>query len=101
MRKAYRILEEKLQDFENRTYRQVNAATNATILVQQQDWKIPAGYEELKDIDFINTVMLRPPMMMHTKSNKREGVFSEVKDNPIERFRGERGKWILLPSKDW
>ena len=37
VRKAYRILEEKLQGFENRTYRQVNAATNATILVQQQD----------------------------------------------------------------
>lgn len=98
VRKAYRILEEKLQGFENRTYRQV-AATNATILVQQQDWKIPAGYEELKDIDFINTVMLRPPMMMHTKSNKREGVFSEVKDNPIERFRGERGKWYCYPAK--
>ena len=99
VRKAYRILEEKLQGFENRTYRQVNAATNATILVQQQDWKIPAGYEELKDIDFINTVMLRPPMMMHTKSNKREGVFSEVKDNAIERFRGERGKWYCYPAK--
>lgn len=99
VRKAYRILEEKLQGFENRTYRQVNAATNATILVQQQDWKIPAGYEELKDIDFINTVMLCPPMMMHTKSNKREGVFSEVKDNPIERFRGERGKWYCYPAK--
>ena len=99
VRKAYRILEEKLQGFENRTYRQVNAATNATILVQQQDWKIPAGYEELKDIDFINTVMLRPPMMMHTKSNKREGVFSEVKDNPIQRFRGERGKWYCYPAK--
>ena len=56
VRKAYRILEEKLQGFENRTYRQVNAATNATILVQQQDWKIPAGYEELKDIDFITTL---------------------------------------------
>ena len=99
VRKAYRILEEKLQGFENRTYRQVMAATNATILVQQQDWKIPAGYEELKDIDFINTVMLRPPIMMHTKSNKREGVFSEVKDNPIERFRGERGKWYCYPAK--
>ena len=86
VRKLYRILEEKLQGFENRTYRQVNAATNATILVQQHDWKIPAGYEELRDIDFINTVMLRPPMMMHTKSNKREGVFSAVEENPIDRI---------------
>lgn len=99
VRKLYRILEEKLQGFENRTYRQVNAATNATILVQQHDWQIPDGYEELRDIDFINTVMLRPPMMMHTKSNKREGVFSEVQKNPIERFHGERGKWYCYPAK--
>ena len=99
VRKLYRILEEKLQGFENRTYRQVNAATNATILVQQHDWKIPAGYEELRDIDFINTVMLRPPMMMHTKSNKREGVFSAVEENPIDRFHGERGKWFCYPAK--
>ncbi|WP_302150844.1 phosphoenolpyruvate carboxykinase [Limosilactobacillus vaginalis] len=99
VRKLYRILEEKLQGFENRTYRQVNAATNATILVQQHDWKIPAGYEELRDIDFINTVMLRPPMMMHTKSNKREGVFSAVEENPVDRFHGERGKWFCYPAK--
>ena len=99
VRKLYRILEEKLQGFENRTYRQFNAATNATILVQQHDWKIPAGYEELRDIDFINTVMLRPPMMMHTKSNKREGVFSAVEENPIDRFHGERGKWFCYPAK--
>lgn len=99
VRKLYRILEEKLQGFENRTYRQVNAATNATILVQQHDWQISDGYEELRDIDFINTVMLRPPMMMHTKSNKREGVFSEVEKNPIERFHGERGKWYCYPAK--
>ncbi|MBB1063568.1 phosphoenolpyruvate carboxykinase [Limosilactobacillus fastidiosus] len=99
VRKLYRILEEKLQGFENRTYRQVNAATNATILVQQHNWQIPAGYEELRDIDFINTVMLRPPMMMHTKSNKREGVFSAVKENPVDRFHGERGKWYCYPAK--
>ena len=99
VRKLYRILEEKLQGFENRTYRQVNAATNATILVQQHNWQIPAGYEELRDIDFINTVMLRPPMMMHTKSNKREGVFSAVNENPVDRFHGERGKWYCYPAK--
>lgn len=99
VRKLYRILEEKLQGFENRTYRQVNAATNATILVQQHNWQIPDGYDQLRDIDFINTVMLRPPMMMHTKSNKREGVFSAVEQNPLEYFHGERGKWYCYPAK--
>ena len=93
VRKGYRIIEEKLQGFTNRTYRQVNAATNASMLVQQQEWQIPAGYEALKPIDFINTVMLRPPMMMHTKSNKREGVFSSVTTNPITKLHGKKGQW--------
>ena len=99
VRKGYRIIEEKLQGFTNRTYRQVNAATNASMLVQQQEWQIPAGYEALKPIDFINTVMLRPPMMMHTKSNKREGVFSSVTTNPITKFHGKKGQWYCYPAK--
>ncbi len=99
VRKLYRVIEEKLQGFTNRTYRQVNAATNASMLVQQHDWPIPEGYEELRDIDFINTVMLRPPMMMHTKSNKREGVFSAVEENPIKRFHGQKGHWYCYPAK--
>ncbi|WP_076459258.1 phosphoenolpyruvate carboxykinase [Limosilactobacillus caccae] len=99
VRKTYRIIEEKLQGFTNRTYRQVNAATNASMLVQNEDWKIPAGYEQLKDIQFIDTVMLRPPMMMHTKSNKREGVFSAVNENPVKRFHGEKGQWYCYPAR--
>ena len=97
--KLYRVVEEKLQGFTNRAYRQVNAATNASMLVQPHNWPIPEGYEELRDIDFINKVMLRPPMLMHTKSNKREGVFSAVEENPIKRFNGQRGQWYCYPAK--
>ncbi|KRM25426.1 hypothetical protein [Limosilactobacillus panis] len=99
VRESYRVVEEKLQGFANQTYRQVNAASNAAILVQTHDWPIPEGYDQLRDIDFIDTVMLRPPMMMHTKSNKREGVFSAVEENPIKRFHGQKGQWYCYPAK--
>lgn len=99
VRETYRVVEEKLQGFPNQTYRQVNAGSNAAILVQTHDWPIPTGYEQLRDIDFIDTVMLRPPMMMHTKSNKREGVFSAVDENPIKRFHGQKGQWYCYPAK--
>ncbi|WP_283621307.1 phosphoenolpyruvate carboxykinase (ATP) [Limosilactobacillus avium] len=99
VRESYRVVEEKLQGFANQTYRQVNAASNASILVQTHDWPIPEGYDQLRDIDFIDTVMLRPPMMMHTKSNKREGVFSAVEENPIKRFHGQKGQWYCYPAK--
>ncbi len=99
VREAYRVVEEKLQGFPNQTYRQVNAGSNASMLVQNHDWPIPEGYDQLRDIDFIDTVMLRPPMMMHTKSNKREGVFSAVSENPIKRFTGQKGQWYCYPAK--
>lgn len=99
VREAYRVVEEKLQGYPNQTYRQVNAGSNASMLVQTHDWPIPEGYDQLRDIDFIDTVMLRPPMMMHTKSNKREGVFSAVDENPIKRFHGQKGQWYCYPAK--
>ncbi|WP_334330393.1 phosphoenolpyruvate carboxykinase [Companilactobacillus sp. HBUAS59699] len=94
----YRAIEEKIQGFTNRTYRQVNAGTNACVLTQSIDWPTPAGYENLKSIRFLDTLMLRPPMMMHTKSNKREGVFSAVKTNPIAKFNGKQEDWFCFPA---
>ncbi|APX71677.1 phosphoenolpyruvate carboxykinase [Companilactobacillus allii] len=94
----YRAVEEKIQGFSNRTYRQVNAGTNACVLTQSIDWPTPAGYESLKSIRFLDTLMLRPPMMMHTKSNKREGVFSAVENNPIAKFDGKQNEWFCFPA---
>ena len=34
-------------------------------------------YDALKDIEFIQSVMLRTPMILHLKSNKRTGMFTE------------------------
>ena len=85
----YRIIEEKLQGFVNNVYRQVNAGTNATLLVRDHQWPAPKGYESLTDVTFIDKVMLQPPMLMHTKSNKREGVFSAVDYNPVDHFAGQ------------
>lgn len=95
----YRAIEEKLQGFSNRAYRQVNAGTNACVLTQSISWPTPKGYEALQNIRFLDTLMLRPPMMMHTKSNKREGVFDAVKDNPIAKFDGDQKDWFCFPAK--
>ncbi|MFC6254662.1 phosphoenolpyruvate carboxykinase [Secundilactobacillus hailunensis] len=96
---AYRTVEEKLQGSPNKTYRQVSAGTSACILTQSVDWPIPEGYEALKPIRFLNTISLRPPMMMKTPSNKREGTFTAVPDNPIAKFHGARDEWYCFPAK--
>lgn len=99
IRGIYRNVEEKLQGFTNKTYRQVNAGTNACVLVEPHRWQMPANYSALKKINFVDTIMLRPPMMMHTKSNKREGVFSAVSYNPIDHFSGDKNDWFCFPAK--
>ncbi|WP_461240199.1 phosphoenolpyruvate carboxykinase [Paucilactobacillus sp. N302-9] len=99
IRGIYRNVEEKLQGFTNKTYRQVNAGTNACVLVEPHRWQMPANYSALKKINFVDTIMLRPPMMMHTKSNKREGVFSAVNYNPIDHFNGDKNDWFCFPAK--
>lgn len=96
---AYRTIEEKLQEFRNKTYRQVSAGTSACVLTQSLDWPIPHGYEALKPIRFLETLMLRPPMMMKTPSNRREGTFTAVPDNPIDKFHGSRSEWYCFPAK--
>ncbi|BDR58082.1 phosphoenolpyruvate carboxykinase (ATP) [Xylocopilactobacillus apicola] len=95
----YRSVEEKLQGHVNQTYRQVSAGSSACILTQSHQWPIPAGYEALASIRFIDTLMLRPPMMMATPSNKREGVFSAVQTNPVEKFTGNSDEWFCFPAK--
>ncbi len=42
---AYRTIEEKLQGFRNKTYRQVSAGTSACVLTQSLTWPTPRGYE--------------------------------------------------------
>lgn len=97
--KLYRVIEEKLQGFPNHVYRQLDAGTNASMLLAYHDWDMPEGYESLKDVPFIEQVMMRPPLMMHTKSNKREGVFSAVDYNPVDKFADQDGQWLCYPAK--
>ncbi|WP_242452043.1 hypothetical protein, partial [Bacillus velezensis] len=80
-------------------YRQINAGTNACVLTQSIKWDMPKKYTALESIRFLDTIMMRPPMMMHTKSNKREGVFSAVNDNPIDKFDGTQNDWYCFPAK--
>lgn len=96
---CYRMLEEKLQGFGNRTFREVSAGTNASLLVRHHVWAAPERYQALNQFDFIDKVMLRPPLLMHTISNKRKGLFTAVDYNPIDHFNGKAGEWYCYPAK--
>ncbi len=95
----YRTIQQKVQGSKNKVYRQLQAGTNASLLLQDYDWDIPAGYEILHKIPFVNSIMLRTPLIIHPKSNKRTGMFTEVNENPIQDFIKNDDEWLCIPTK--
>lgn len=94
----YRILEEKLQGFPNKIYRQLSAASDGSLLLRKVAWQ-DEGYEKLRDIGFIDTLMLRTPLIIHPSTNKRTGSFDEIFENPIQAFVEDPSDWMCYPAK--
>ena len=46
----YRTVQQKTQGSKNRVYRQLQAGTNASLLLRDYPWPAPEGYRELGDI---------------------------------------------------
>ena len=97
-RDIYRTLDRKITGVADNMYRQLQAGTNASLLMQRYDWDCPEEYQAIKDIAFVHTIMVRTPMIIHTKSNKRTNVFTEVKENPIHDFSGSPEDWFCYPA---
>ena len=77
----------------------MQAGANAGVSVRKNETKLGEKYAALADIPFIDSVMLRTPMILHPRSNKRTGMFTERKDNPIQEFTGDADTWFCYPCK--
>lgn len=99
IRSMYRSIEEKILGRKNSIYRQMQAGTNASMAIRYNVTKLSGKYEKLKNIPFIDSLMLRTPMLLHPRSNKRTGTFENRKDNPIGSFSGNSDTWFCYPAK--
>lgn len=97
--RTYRLFEEKLMGHPNLVYRQVQAGTNACFSVHHSAREWNPTYVGLKDVPVIDCVMLRTPMILHPKSSKRTGMFTETKTNPMEYLNINPDEWFCLPIK--
>ena len=97
--RTYRLFEERAMHRRNVVYRQVQAGTNACFSVHHHRNLWDPQYEKLMDIPVIDTVMLRTPMILHPKSSKREGVFNEIHENPMNYFAGDSEDWFCFPCR--
>ena len=60
---------------------------------------LPYEYRNVDDIPFIETVIIHPPFIAYSKRNKRDGVFPEIKTNPIEDKKFDAESWLCYPAK--
>lgn len=95
----YRTMQEKVQGSSDRVYRQLQAGTNAAIAVRYFTWKMPEGYEKLRGIPFISSLMLRTPLILHPRSNKRTNTFLPQDHNPVIDFVRDVDDWICYPAR--
>lgn len=100
LRSSYRFLEQKLQGRKSGVYRQLQAGTNSAMSTYRaRKLAFPETYKAFADIPMIEAVMLRTPMILTTRSNKRTGMFEETDRNPVEYFTGDKSTWFCYPAK--
>ena len=96
---VYRKVEENVLGYKPKVYRQLPAGGNAGLIVNNIRWLCPEQYECLKEIPFIDSVLIDPPFISYPKKNTRDGVFAEVFENPLKDCYINSDHWFCYPAK--
>ena len=100
IRNTFRQLEQTLSGRVNKVLRQQHSGTNAAIAGYYLDQvDLSERYQFLKEIMFIDSIMLRTPTILHPKNTKREGMFEETGKNPAFNFGGDPEEFFCYPAK--
>lgn len=95
---VYRSIEESLGK-KDKVIRQITAGVNAGITATHMRPFLPYEYRNLDEIPFIESVVIHPPFIAYSKRNTRDGIFPEVKSNPIEDKKFDSDSWFCYPAK--
>jgi len=95
----YRKIEENVIGYKPKVYRQLPAGGNAGLIVNTISWPIPVGYEKLKNIPFIDAIILDLPYISYPKKNTRDGIFDECFENPLKNCTITTDHWFCYPAK--
>ncbi len=95
----YRKIEENVVGYKPKVYRQLPAGGNAGLIVNNANWPMPSGYEVLKDVPFIDSIILDLPYISYPKKNTRDGIFNECFENPLKNCTISTDHWFCYPAK--
>jgi hypothetical protein len=97
--KLYRIIEKHVVGYQPKVYRQIPAGGNACIMIHEMEWARPNGYEALEEVPFIDNILLETPFITYPKKNTRDGMFTEIKYNPLKYTQINKEHWFCYPAK--
>ncbi|SHH39999.1 phosphoenolpyruvate carboxykinase [Clostridium grantii] len=99
IRTTYRKIEENVRKHHLNIYRQLPAGGNAGLILNSTKWPMPTSYTLLKDIPFIESIVISPPFITYPKKNTRNGIFNEVFENPLTGVEIDEDHWFCYPAK--
>jgi len=97
--KVYRHIDENVMGKKHNVYRQLSAGINAGIVINDSNWDAPLEYEKLKNVPFIESIILRPPFITYPKKYTRKGVYEELKEHPYKGIDIKPNHWFCYPAK--
>jgi len=100
VRSAQRDILENITGDHPRVYRQVSAgAEMAAIALPEKIPYLAAIYEDLNKILVARQVLIYPPMIYNSPTNKRSGTFTRVEKNPLDGLEINPKEWLCYPAK--
>ena len=99
VRNTYRNIQVNITGKYPRIYRQVSAGAEIAAITKVKQLDMPSIYKnKLQDISLIRQVLLYPPMIFNSSTNKRTGVYEPIKTNPIDMVNLEPNRWLCYPA---
>jgi hypothetical protein len=99
VRSTYRDIQSNITGIDLRVYRQVSAGAEIATITETKEMQYsPEVKQAAKDISIIRQVLIYPPLIFKTTSNKRVGFFERVATNPVKKFHLEKDQWLCYPT---
>jgi len=100
VRNTYRDIQSNITGIYPRIYRQVSAGAEIAAITEKKHLDYCSEIKKAaEDISIIRQVLIYPPLIFKSSSNKRVGFFERVANNPLNNFQLENNKWLCYPAK--
>jgi energy-coupling factor transporter ATP-binding protein EcfA2 len=100
VRSTYREVQENITGNHPRIYRQVHAGAEVAAIALPRDIPYPAYIAaKLNHIAVIRQVLIYPPLIFSSPTNKRTGSFERIDVNPLEKVNVSKEDWLCYPAR--